>query len=451
MENGFGTESYITLPGLLFALSMGLLILILPRKYALAPVFALMCYMTLGERLMIGGLNFTMIRILLLFGWVRLVCRKEIRSFKFNGIDTAVLAWVVSRIILHNVLWQNGKEFQNSLGGAYDEVGMYFLFRFLVRDLDDIKHAIRGFALFIVPVGVLMLNEKLTGHNVFAAFGGVHETTVAREGSLRCQGPFLHPILAGTFGAVVLPFFVGLYREGGRNRLIAALGIVSALTIVVTCASSGPVLACVCGILGLGLWGLRRQMKKILWGIVFTLVLLQLTMKAPVWFLMAKMDVFSGSTGFHRALLIDEALHHIDEWWLSGTKETKSWGGHLEDVTNQYINEGVYGGLLTMALYIRVVARSFKAVGSSVRILQRHDLKTAFCVWTLGAALFAHAITFLSVSYFDQNSVNFYLLLAMISTASSAALLLKKQTKERTVTVPVPQWDEVPALAASRS
>jgi len=197
MENGFGGDAYLTMPGLLFALSMALLILVLPRKYALAPVFALMCYMTLGERLMIGGLNFTMIRILLVFGWIRLICRKEIRSFKFNGIDAALLCWVVSRAVLHNVLWQNGQEFQNSLGGAYDEVGMYFLFRFLVRDINDIKHAIRIFAIFMVPVGILMVNEKLTGHNVFAAFGGVHETTVAREGSLRCQGPFLHPILCG--------------------------------------------------------------------------------------------------------------------------------------------------------------------------------------------------------------------------------------------------------------
>ena len=450
MENGFGGEAYLTMPGLLFALAMALLILVLPRKYALAPVFALMCYMTLGERLMIGGLNFTMIRILLVFGWVRLICRKEIRSFKLNGIDTALLCWVVSRLVLHNVLWQNGQEFQNSLGGAYDEVGMYFLFRFLVRDIDDIKHAIRLFAIFMVPVGILMVNEKLTGHNVFAAFGGVHETTVAREGSLRCQGPFLHPILAGTFGAVAFPFFVGLYREGGKNRWFAIAGMLAALAVVVTCASSGPVLACTCGILGLCLWSMRKYMKKLLWGIVFTLCFLQLTMKAPVWFLMAKMDVFSGSTGFHRALLIDQALHNLNDWWLCGTKETKSWGGHLEDVTNQYINEGVYGGLLTMALYIRLVARCFKGVGSSVRILQRESKRTAFYVWALGAALFAHAITFLSVSYFDQNSVNFYLLMAMISTATSAALLIKKQPKERTVETPqmvTQRWDEVPTLA----
>ena len=40
MENGFGGEAYVTMPGLLFALAMALLILVLPRKYALAPVFA---------------------------------------------------------------------------------------------------------------------------------------------------------------------------------------------------------------------------------------------------------------------------------------------------------------------------------------------------------------------------------------------------------------------------
>jgi hypothetical protein len=38
-----------------------------------------------------------------------------------------------------------------------------------------------------------------------------------------------------------------------------------------------------------------------------------------------------------------------------------------------------------------------------------------YFAWALGAALFAHAVTFISVSYFDQNVIIFYLLLASIS------------------------------------
>jgi hypothetical protein len=172
------------------------------------------------------------------------------------------------------------------------------------------------------------------------------------------------------------------------------------------------------------MWALRNQLRTIRWAVALTLLILHLSMKAPVWFLMAKMDVFSGSTGFHRALLIDQALHNLGQWWLCGGKETASWGQHLEDVTNQYINEGLYAGLLTMVLYIRIIVLCFAGVGSTARKLKKKRLGyEAFCIWSLGAALFAHSITFLSVSYFDQNAVNFSFLLAMISAAVSAVVI----------------------------
>ena len=185
--------TFITTTGLVFTLLMGLVSLVLPKRHALMPIFALIFFMTMGERVMIGGLNFTMIRILLLFGWVRLVIRSEIRPLKFNPIDIAIVLWIVCGLILHNVLWRTGAEFQNSLGGAYDKVGTYFLLRFIVRDVQDVTRVIKGLAIFVIPLGVLMLNEKLTGRNMFFAFGGVPEFTQIRADALRCQGPFSHP------------------------------------------------------------------------------------------------------------------------------------------------------------------------------------------------------------------------------------------------------------------
>ena len=412
--------TFLTTTGLLFSLSMGLLLLILPKRHALMPIFALICFMTMGERVVIAGLNFTMIRVLLLCGWVRLVVRREIQPFKFNPIDMAIVLWIVSGLILHNVLWQTGAEFQNSLGGAYDKAGTYFLLRFLVRDMQDITRVIRTLVIFTVPLAVFMLNEKLTGRNMFFAFGGVPEFTVIREGALRCQGPFSHPILAGSFGAALMPFFIALYQD---RKLLAVLGMVSSAAIVVTSASSGPIAASVFGMLALGMWSFRRSMRKIRWGLALALVALQLVMAAPVWFLMARVDVVAGSTGYHRALLIDQAVRHFNEWWLCGKKETASWGGHLEDVTNQYIQEGLNGGLLTLVFFILVIARCFGGVGFAVRTLAGSpQARFAFYIWSLGAALLVHTMTFLSVTYFDQNAIGWYLLLAMIASAYSAAL-----------------------------
>ncbi len=420
--------TFITTTGLVFTLFMGLLIVVLPRRFALVPVFALMCLMTMGERLMIGGLNFTMIRILLLFGWTRLLFKKEIRSIRFNKIDVAIILWVISSMVLHNVLWQDGKEFQNTLGMAYDSLGMYFLFRFLLRDARDIVHALKIFAFFVALVAVSMLGEKLTGRDAFAAFGGVNAITVQRDGVLRCQGPFLHPILAGTFGAVVAPLFASLWRRRD-TRKVAALAVLSSTTIVLTSGSSGPVLTYMCGMLALCLWPLRQYMRIIRWLIVSTLVVLHLAMKAPVWYVLAKVTVFSASDNWHRAFLINQAIVHFGDWWFCGTKETVSWGSHLDDVTNQFIGQGVYGGVLTMILFIAIIVVCFSNIGSAIRSLGARSKEVQFLLWSMGAALLAHVVTFISVSYFDQNAVNWSLLLAMISAATSSVLFARQTAR----------------------
>lgn len=416
--------------GLAFTILMGVLLVVLPRRHALIPVIAMVCYMTMGMRIIFLGLNFTMIRILLLFGWARLILRSELKSITFNKLDRVIVIWTIVSIVAYTLLWQDFDAFKNRLGFAYNALGFYFLFRFLLRDLDEIRKALRIYAILIVPLAVFMIVEKMTGRDPFAVFGGVPPITYIRDGALRCEGPFAHPILAGTFGATLLPLFVGLWWQG-KGRLVTALAIISSAVITVTSASSGPILTFALGILALVLWPLRLQMRTVRWGIVSGLVAFQLVMKAPVWFILAKVDVVAGSTGYHRAYLIDRAIANLSDWWLIGTKSTSAWASandHLFDVTNAYILDGANGGLLTMFLFIAIIAFSFKAIGRTVRIGDGHEAeKDVRFIWAMGAALFAHAVTFISVSYFDQNFINWYLLLAMISTCAGPSLLVSRQ------------------------
>ncbi len=405
--------------GLGFTLLMCLLMLVLPRRYAVVPVIILTCYMTMGERVMVAGANFTMIRIVTFAGWVRIIGRGEVSLLKTNPIDKAVIAWTISSIVIYTLLWQTGQAFINRLGFAYDAFGLYFLFRFLIRDLGDIRRMVRMLAVLIVPLAAAMLAEKLTGRNAFAVFGGVMEFTRLREGSLRCQGPFAHPILAGTFGATLLPLFVGMWLQRRQDRWLAAVAILSSLVITVTSASSGPLLALIAGVAAFAMWFRRHWLRAVRWGILAILIFLHLVMKAPVWFLIAKADVVGGSTGWHRAALIDAAVKHFGDWWLLGIKDTGVWSPQLADVTNEYIWQGVQGGLLTLLLFILIIVLCFRGIGRAMRAMRktrpRADL---LCIWSLGAALFSHCVNYISISYFDQNFVNWYLLLSMISTAT---------------------------------
>jgi len=416
---------------------MGILLLALPRRYAIIPILALVSYMTMGTNLVVGGLNFTMLRLLLIFGWTRLIIRREFHGVKLNRIDKAVIAFVISSLVTYTLLWGTYDAFKNKLGLAYNVIGFFFLFRFLIRDLQDARRVVRIAAVMIIPLAGLMTFEKRTGHDLFAYFGGVPEMSPVRDGVIRCQGPFSHPILAGSFGATLLPLFLGLGAQKIKlAKLTAAIGIMAAGVVIFCSGSSGPVLAGLAGVCGFLFWPLRGKMRLIRWGIVAAIVVLQLAMKPPVWFIIAKIDIFSGNTGWHRAHLIDIAYRNFFDWWLVGTRSVDNWDvgyDHNIDITNQYVSYGIDGGLVTFSLFIAIIVRCFSGVGRTVRSLGSQPQASRLFVWSLGAALFAHVTNYFSISYFDQNIIAWYLLLAMIASLGDYAAGLKRGSSVRQV------------------
>jgi hypothetical protein len=412
--------TFINATGIAALLLMGLLMLALPRRQALLPVVVLICFMTMGQRLMVFGLNFTLIRVLLVFGAVRVFSRGEARLRGVDPVDRAMLWYVASGIVAYTLLWQTGEAFMNRLGMAYDALGLYFLFRVLVRDADDLRTVLRQLAWCAIPLALLMLVEKHTGRNPFAALGGVPPETIVRDGLLRCQGPFAHPILAGVFGSGLVPLFLGLRAQRSPQRpgdgRLALAGLAAAGVIVICAGSSGPLLAAVIGAFAWFLFPLRDHMRAVRRGLLALVVVLHLSMQAPVWFLLARMTVFDGSTGWHRSILIDDAIHHFGDWWLIGTYTTANWGFYMFDVTNNYIAIAVQGGLLTLVLFVLVISRAFASAGLAQRAWGDAHPAEQRLAWALGSALLVHVVNYVSVVYFDQNIVVWYLLLAMLAT-----------------------------------
>src|ERR1019366_3695406 len=118
--------------------------------------------------------------------------------------------------------------------------------------------SVKLLALLVIPLAVLMIVEKTTARNVFSIFGGVPEFTEQREGHLRCQAAFRHPILAGTFGATSLPLFIGLWFQGRRARTLALLGGISACVIAIAASSGTALMTMLLGGVGFGFWRLRH-------------------------------------------------------------------------------------------------------------------------------------------------------------------------------------------------
>lgn len=412
--------------GLMLTLAAGILMILLPRKYALIPFFFVALIIPIQQRIVVATLDFYMLRILVIFGWLRVLLYGESHGFRWNIIDSLLIAWAVVTVIARTLLWQTFGAFVSTLGTAFDAIGIYFIVRFLVRDLKDMATLIKAMVIISIPIALAMLFEYFVHRNIFAVFGGVPAVTILREGRLRCQAAFAHPILAGTYGATLIPLFVALWWQDQASKQLTVIGLVSAFIIVVTSSSSGPIFSTMTAIFALFLWSFRKMTKLLRWGLLICLVVLHFMMEAPVWALIARVNVVGGSTGWHRYYLLDQFIVRFNEWWLVGIKSTDHWGWMLWDTTNHYVAVGKQGGIWGLILFILLIAYCFQSIGRAYWVLEDDLMKNKMLVWTIGATLFAHVITFFSISYFDQIMIVWYMLLAFIATLRGSIEKLAK-------------------------
>jgi hypothetical protein len=136
---------------------------------------------------------------------------------------------------------------------------------------------------------------------------------------------------------------------------------------------------------------------------------LAMVMKAPIWYLLAKVD-FIGGHAWGRGYLVEQFVQHFSDWWLVGTDQNAGWGDGLWDRCNGYVAEAGSGGLLSLGLLIALISRGFGIAG---RFRKRSSGNQAWLAWCVGSTLFAHVIELQGISYWDQMSVPWFLFLAM--------------------------------------
>jgi hypothetical protein len=103
----------------------------------------------------------------------------------------------------------------------------------------------------------------------------------------------------------------------------------------------------------------------------------------------------------------------------------------MDDVANQYCVAAKHGGLLSVFLFLGIIVMVFKEVGAR-REEVRDDVSKEFIVWSFGVMFWAHCVSFVGISYFDQTKVLWYFSLAML-----ASLRLVTEPQEAvTATVP---------------
>jgi hypothetical protein len=307
----------------------------------------------MAQRIVVAGADFTLMRILLLAYVVRLLVRGEYRNFRWNRLDTAIVCWTVAGTVIMCIQLGVANALVNRIGWSFDILVTYFLVRCLIRQVDDVLSLGKIIALVAIPIAVTFAFEYQTQRNPFSIFGGVPQVTLVREGRLRCQGPFSHPILAGTFWASTLPLLWLLWRNDVAARRLAIAGLFAALFIVFACSSSTPLISVLAAAGGIALFRLRAWRTAMWVSFCLLLFALHMVMNMPVWHLMARADFVGGSTGWHRFRIFDAFINNFREWYLTGEPNPMSWGvWEMRDITNQFILEGLRGGLLTLSILL---------------------------------------------------------------------------------------------------
>jgi hypothetical protein len=429
--------------GILFTLVTAALLLRMPRNRASLPLLLGSVYITRFQQLEIGPMHFPAMRILIAVGCLRAIMNGERISGGMNSLDRIVRLWAICNIC--SLAFHQSDVLIYRLGVLYDIVGVYYLFRVFIRGIEDVRTIFKMVCILLLPLAATMLVEKLNGNNPLSLVGFGPTEVVATNGHFRAQGPFGHPILAGTAGAVCLPMAVCFWRE---NRKLALAGLAATLAIVFASGSSGPVMTTFAAIAALMLWVIRTQMRTIRWLAACLVIALSLLMNDPVYYLMARIDITGGSTGYFRAALIQSAINHLSEWWFAGTDYTRHWmptgiagnAAHT-DMTNYYLQMGVWGGLSLMLLFVLILVAAFLRISKALRVSQGAPLGSQFLIWALGSILFAHATVFWSISYFDQTIVFLCLVLACIGSLSIARRISGTGLNSRAV---LPQVKSVP-------
>ncbi len=80
---------------IVFMAVMTVLVVAPKRSAATLAILSVCIFMPMEQRVVIGGLDFSMLRLISMVALIRIIVRREYRAFNFGKLDRVFLLWVL--------------------------------------------------------------------------------------------------------------------------------------------------------------------------------------------------------------------------------------------------------------------------------------------------------------------------------------------------------------------
>ena len=382
-----------------------------PRGKMSWSLLTIACLISTAQRFAIVTLDFGFIRAIGTLALIRILTYGELRSIRPHYADKAMLGYIVATILFTVI--------REGVGGATQTAGfglacfsVYWIGRSSIRSGYDLRMMMVAIGVLAIPVSIFMTIEQVTGRNTFSIFGGISEFTAIRDGKLRSQGSFCHPIIAGVFYASFAPLAIGVVLSKSKGMMALLSGWVClALCVVIILAtnSSTPIAGLLLGVVAWCAFKFRRNLKIFLYIVILLMIVGHFTSTLGIHHVIFnKIDFTGSSTGMHRYFLIDGMINNLSQWMIVGDT-SHGYNKAFRDITNMYVMAGLTGGLVALTLLIILVVAAFKGCTKAVRNAgNRQDRMISY---GLGCALFVMCVSYTAVHCYGEGVVPFFMLI----------------------------------------
>ena len=393
-----------------------------PRGKVAWSVLMVACFISVAQRFSVITMDFNFMRAIGTLALIRMLTYGELRTIRPHVVDKLMLAFVVS-IVVMTAIREGPSGAVPKAGNCLDWFSMYWVGRSSLRTMRDIRLLMAALGVMVLPVAIFFIIEQLTGRNHFSIFGGVSPLTQIRDGKLRAQGSFCHPIIAGVFFACFTPLAIGIILSKVRG-ISAFLGgwfalTLSLITILMT-NSSTPVAGVLVGLMAWATFKFRSSLKSWMYIVIFLMVIGHFGSTHGIHHVVfTRIDFTGSSSGYHRYLLVDGLIDNLTQWGFYGDR-TPGYNRSFRDITNMYVVSAITGGLIALVLHLSLVYQAFKATIRGVRhAVNREEL---MMMYGLGCSFAAIYVSFTAVACYGEGIIPCYMILGCgISTSQTLA------------------------------